>query len=749
MNSMETFSQQFEEIRRRTALLRASRNDSAMVEPVLKEAVQELEVAYEELQVAEEELRQQEEQISVVNEAMVLERDRYLELFEMAPDGYLVTDPRGMIIEANKAAVEMLNVPQETLIGKPMVSYLSLDSRATFRCELNALMTADIQQEMEIVMQPRNGESFDAALRVSVIRGRDGNATALRWIMRDVTVRNRAADEIRRLNLELEGRIADRTRELHEANRDLQELLENERELRRVAEQAIADRDREESERKRAEAELRAREERFRALVENSWDAVALVMPDGTVLYTTPAIHQILGVSPATAVQRNLFEFLHPRDMNQVATLLDRVLMAPNLPVSGEFRHRHADGGWRWLEVTVTNMTDHQAVGAIVINYRDITSQRESAELLRRSERRFRYLFESNLIAIAFFSHDSTITDANNGFLKMLGATGEHLVSGNLNLLGMTPPEWAEQDTEATLQLAAYGYCSPYRKEIMRQDGARIPVLLGAAMFDRGDEGVCFVLDMTEQKSAEAERARLFEAERSARDDAENLIRSRDQFIAMVSHEIRTPLTPILAVMEELDLDRIPEDLHTELEIVLRNSRLAASLINDLLDNARIEREAMAVSAEPVDIHRILQETVESYTTEVRLKNLSISGRLEATEYCVLGDPQRLEQVFRNLLNNAVKFTPAGGTIAISTVNRGSSIVIECIDDGIGIDPENLPRIFDPFHKATHDSGRETGLGLGLAICRKIIELHDGTIEVESRGRGTGSCFRVTLDITE
>ena len=221
----------------------------------------------------------------------------------------------------------------------------------------------------------------------------------------------------------------------------------------------------------------------------------------------------------------------------------------------------------------------------------------------------------------------------------------------------------------------------------------------------------------------------------------------------MLSHELRTPLNPILlAVTAMLERPEEPEQLRSTLEMIRQYVNLQARLIDDLLDVMRIVRGKMPLHWEVADGHRLIDQAIQVCRSEILGKELRTEVDLAATEHHVNADPARLQQVFWNLIKNAVKFTPGGGSITIRTRNEDDGrasegkLVVEMSDTGIGIEPEVLHTIFDPFQQGETTITRTYGgLGLGLAICRGIIEAHGGKLVAESAGKGRGSTFRVVL----
>jgi CheY-like chemotaxis protein/nitrogen-specific signal transduction histidine kinase len=242
-------------------------------------------------------------------------------------------------------------------------------------------------------------------------------------------------------------------------------------------------------------------------------------------------------------------------------------------------------------------------------------------------------------------------------------------------------------------------------------------------------------------------RSREFEAEKIA---AQRASKAKDDFLAALSHELRTPLTPALAAATYLEdnAEKIPQEFVEDVQLIKRNVKLQARLIDDLLDLTRITRGKLRLDLESCDAHNIIHNAIEIARSAIAAKKLHLSNQLDAKEHHILADCIRLQQVFWNLINNAVKFTPPSGQIAIRTFNDDAGrFHFEITDNGIGIERERLASLFTPFEQADASVTRQFGgLGLGLAISKHLVDLHRGTIEAESRGRSFGATFRIILD---
>ena len=258
---------------------------------------------------------------------------------------------------------------------------------------------------------------------------------------------------------------------------------------------------------------------------------------------------------------------------------------------------------------------------------------------------------------------------------------------------------------------------------------------------------VCTVADITARKQRTEEDARLLARERLARSEAEAANRSKDEFLAVLSHELRTPLTAILGWVRTLRLrEPDPTALAHGLEVIERNTRMQAQLIEDLLDVSRIVAGKIELERRPVVVAGVVEAALDGVRAAAEAYGVSLGTVVDEPGLRVDGDPARLQQVVANLVSNGVKFTPAGGRVDVRVHRDGANAVVTVRDTGRGIPAEFLPYVFDRFRQAEGGITRaKGGLGLGLAIVRHLVELHGGMVAAESDGEHRGATFSVTL----
>ena len=286
---------------------------------------------------------------------------------------------------------------------------------------------------------------------------------------------------------------------------------------------------------------------------------------------------------------------------------------------------------------------------------------------------------------------------------------------------------------------------------LIARDGTEWPIDDTAAPIrnEQGEvAGVVLVFrDITERRRLESERERLLASAQAAQQEAEQANRLKDEFLATASHELRTPLTAVVGWSRLLRTGKLDaESSARALEAIERNASLQTKLIDDLLDVSRIITGKLNLDRRPIEMAHVVSDAVNTVRPAADAKNITIETSFDADAGPVLGDANRLQQVVWNLLSNAVKFTPKNGRIGVALLRADSQIEISVRDSGEGIHPEFLPYVFDRFRQADGKTTRShSGLGLGLAIVRQLVELHGGTVYAHSDGPGRGAMFTLRL----
>jgi signal transduction histidine kinase/ActR/RegA family two-component response regulator len=327
------------------------------------------------------------------------------------------------------------------------------------------------------------------------------------------------------------------------------------------------------------------------------------------------------------------------------------------------------------------------------------------------------------------------LTNVPDGYAKVTSGLGEFRP---VNVVVL--PILFEGEVKAVMELSSVERLSPAHQAFLDQLTESIGIVLNTIEASTRTENL---LKQSQSLATELQKTNV-ELQEKARSNL-----AKDQFLAMLSHELRTPLTPVLASALELESQpELPKEIQESLQMIRRNVELEARLIDDLLDLTRIDRGKIQLNFEVVDAHTLLQNALDICQAEIGRKHLTPSLQLGARQVHMRADPARLQQIFWNLINNAVKFTPRNGQITITTSNDSSGqLRVEIADTGLGIEPETLPKIFDAFEQG----GRTQlgGLGLGLAISKTLVEAHNGTITAQSAGRNNGATFTLVFPTCE
>ncbi len=474
-------------------------------------------------------------------------------------------------------------------------------------------------------------------------------------------------------------------------------------------------------------------------------DAFSALDSDWRYIYLNERVVEHSGLSREQMLGRSIWE-IFPRLVG--GEFHERCLRADATRKSDIFEHFHES--WdRWLETRI-----YPAVDGLVILRTDITERKEQEERVRESERRLQESEKRLRLAVEAADAGTFDFQPNTGKLTwsdrckaLFGLPPGAAVTYDTFLAGLHSEDRDRVDAVVrdTLQPGGTGrYDTEYRTIGLVDGEERWIAARGLVIFDsvgRATRFIGTVLDITQRKQNELDLQR-------AKSAAEEANRAKDHFLAMLSHELRTPLTPVLMTIASLRRDpALGDELQRDLEMLQRNIELEALLIDDLLDLTRIAHGKLELHSSATDLHALIEHALKISAGDADGRRLDFVQHLCAEHFHTSGDSARLQQVFWNLIKNAVKFTPPGGRIEISTRNLPTGVIeITFKDTGVGIEPTVLPRIFEAFEQGSRDvTSRFGGLGLGLAISKRVIDLHHGTLTAASDGRGLGATFTVTL----
>ena len=524
---------------------------------------------------------------------------------------------------------------------------------------------------------------------------------ANRALLAEVTERRLIQEQLHALTRELEERVALRTDELVQANQA-----------------------------------LRASEERLNL----AQSAGGIGVWDHDVLtgktFWSETMWTIYGVKPVPAeqVQEIWRSLLHPEDRERVHAHVATILASVHDNFRDEFRIVHPDGTLRWVECVarVERESSGKPVRVTGVNL-DITERKRVADALRLSEERFHLAVKNSRILIY----------ATDRQLRYTWICNPHPVFLPEHVLGRRDDEWLEPRQAGPLMAI---------KQRVLDSGVGEQCEIEVEIDGRGH---VYRLTVEPLSDGSAERAGVTVAAMDITDlkQAESALkqadRHKDEFLATLAHELRNPLAPIRNAAQVLHL-KSPgiSEVEWASDVISRQIQHMTRLVDDLLDVSRISRNKLDLRKERVELSRVVQIAIETSRPLLEEGGHELTVTLPATPILLDVDQTRLAQVFSNLLNNAAKYTEAGGRVELTASQQGNEVVVSVKDNGVGIPSEMLPRIFEMFAQVNRHLDRsQGGLGIGLTLAQRLVEMHGGSIEAQSSGSGKGSEFCIRLPV--
>jgi|GEM_PF-2316478 len=505
-------------------------------------------------------------------------------------------------------------------------------------------------------------------------------------------------------------------------------------------------------------SQVKLAEEQLRGFFNLVPDLVCIASTDGYFKQLNDEWARCLGYTRAELLARPMAEFMHPADREETFRQVALQLQGQSV-LHFVNRYLAKDGSVRWLEWNASPSPDGVTLFAAA---RDISARVAAEQALRDSEAKFSSLFRFSPVAINIFrASEGRSVDCNEAFVELTGYAREEIIGHSAEELNLfvNPRErqaWMEQ-------LRQGGAIKNISTVIRKKSGATRYTMASMATFQAQGEAHVAVLavDTTAAKQTEAalllaqtqleKRVQERTAELHAANQAlEKALQAKDEFMAAMSHELRTPLTGILglseALQEQLYGPLNEKQLKSLKNIQMGGQRLLA-LVNDVIDFARLQAGGVSLDSKPGSLARVCAASVQAVRARAEAKQQQLLCSVDDERLVVEMDERRIKQVLINLLDNAVKFTPAGGKVVLSAQGFAEEglVRIRVADSGIGIKAEDLPRLFQPFVQLDARLARMyEGTGLGLVLARALVELHQGSVSVESVF-GQGSVFTVTL----
>lgn len=468
---------------------------------------------------------------------------------------------------------------------------------------------------------------------------------------------------------------------------------------------------------------------------------IGLCFQDANLRYVriNGTLAEINGVSVEDHLGRTLHEAI-PVVADALEPIFRRVLETGKPLLNQELRlatQGQPDVLRDWLASYVAVKNSSGEVLGVNVTVQEMTQ-------LRRAEADRDRFFTLSLDMLAIANFDGYLLKTNPAWTEILGWSEAELTSQPY--LHFVHPEDVESTIAEAQRLNEGQSAIEFENRYRHKDGSYRWLSWTVGAFPQEQRLYAVAHNITERKQIELEREALLRQEQAAREAAETANRIKDEFLAVLSHELRTPLNPILGWSKLLQRNVTDPNLMRGLETIERNAKLQVQLIDDLLDVSRILRGKLVLHQTPVSLAAVIRAALETVELAAQVKSINIKTEIAPDVGTVLGDAGRLQQVAWNLFANAVKFTPEGGKITVRLAKSESMAFLQVSDTGKGISPDFVPFVFESFRQEDNATTRKFGgLGLGLAIARQLVEMHGGTIKVESLGEGQGATFTVIV----
>jgi PAS domain S-box-containing protein len=639
------------------------------------------------------------------NPAPVDSEENFRRLVESVTDyAIFILDPTGYVRTWNLGAERIKGYRAAEIIGQHFSRFYPPDAIASGwpQYELDTA-ARDGRFEDEGWRLRQDGSRFWANVVITALRDASGTLVGFAKVTRDLTERRNAEQELLRAKEDLERRVVERT------------------------------------------AALQADRERLKTTLASIGDAAIATDMDGRITLINAVAQGLTGWSEADAVGRpigEVFRIISEVTRQPAADPVARVLESG--AIVGLANHTvliAKDGSERPIDDTAAPIksADGPLLGVVLI-FRDISERRRAEELALR----LAAIVASSQDAIISKTLDGIVTSWNKGAEQLYGYCADEMVGHPIAVL--IPPEHPDELPSIMERLRRGEPVEHYDAVRVRRDGTRVVVSLAISPMRTADGrliGASVVArNISERKAAEQLRVQLIE-------ELQESDQRKNRFLAMLAHELRNPLAPIRNALQVL---RAPgatlTDQRAARDMMERQLQHLARLVDDLLDVSRIMLDRIELRRERVDMAVIFDRAVETARPLIDARHHTLSVVLPPQPLALDVDVVRISQAISNLLLNAAKYTDAGGRIVLAAERGDGTAIIRVHDTGIGIAPEVLPRIFELFTQADQSLDRaESGLGIGLSLARKLIELHGGTVRADSAGIGRGSEFTIRLPV--
>ncbi len=505
------------------------------------------------------------------------------------------------------------------------------------------------------------------------------------------------------------------------------------------------------TERKKAELALLKSEKYSAGLINSAPNPILVSNPDSSIRYVNQSFEKVSGFSMEELAGLKIpYPWWAVPD--QDVYINDDVYNRDKDGTRQERRYRKKNGDYFWVDLSINAIRDEGGkIQHFISNWVDITERKKYEQALQQSEEKNRLIFRSIADGVMICDLRGNIHDCNDAAVKVAGVPKSNIIGQNIKAYFL--PEDYPRVLENIRKTMISGSSGHIQYVMVKPDGNKIPAETIANVARDQDGNPLYLVvsfhDITERRQLEQRMLELYETEKKQRKELQEEARMRGMFIDVLAHELRTPITPILASSGMLK-DLLAESEKTIQKKLITNIANGAETLShrleELLDIARYSRGVFHLKRTPVNLFTFIHEVVTRFEPVLEPRNQKLITRVQDSLPMVEIDASKLEQVITNLLSNASKFSLEKGKIYFTASFQDEILSIDVRDEGIGITLEEQSRLFQPYHRVEQDRQKFTGIGLGLAVSRQIVEAHGGTIRVQSQS-GCGSTFSLTIPV--
>lgn len=620
------------------------------------------------------------------DQALRQSEKRFRELAELLPELVFETDLEGKLTFANRIAFSAFGYLPQDYGTLKLIDFVAAEDRDIARQNFGLIIRGEELENTEYTAISKNGRRFPIFIHATQVRDNADNVIGLRGILVDIS----------------------RLKEI--------------------------------------EADLRSSEEYSTSLLTNSPNPIMVANPDFSIRYINPALESLTGYTSAEVSGSKPPLPWWPLDRTNQYILEDGSL-AESTQIVRERLYLRKNGKPFWVNIYLKALRENGIIQYYLSNWVDITERKDAEDALRESEEFSSSLRDNSPFPIMVINPDSSIRYVNPALEKISGFSAAELV-GQKTPYSFFRADYQKQHTEIFPEemQSTHSAEALFRKK--SGESFYVDITSTPIMEEAGPKYILSMwVDITAQKLASEQLEQLYQREKTVREALQVEIKSRTEFTRALVHELKTPLTPILASSELLVEELTQEPLLGLAKNVFHGAENMNRRVDELLDLARGEVGLLRVNLNPVDPEKLLRDAVKYMELPARKNNQTLILDLPAQLPVIVADDDRVRQVIYNLLSNSIKYSSKSGEIKVSAFEKDGYLVIEIIDQGRGMTQEEQEKLFQPYYRI-EGSEKLSGLGLGLALSKRLIELQHGDIWVNS-ARGKGSTFSFKLPIKD